>query len=188
MRFLAILAAVFLAGCAGVSPHGTTHRLEFDDGICSATAVGRHVLLSAAHCFKNAHPLKVDGVPVAVTQIVSDGADHVLVTVSRSFAHVAEYGRTPRGGEHVRYWGNPAGLHDMYREGYVSGVVIVHGKAVVMLSVNGFGGDSGAGVFDASGRLVGVISIIYQSARGGYIKFMGIYPLQFTAAQWSGVR
>lgn len=187
MRLLAILAAVLLAGCA-VAPHKTTHRLEFDDGICSATAVGRHVLLSAAHCFKSAHTLKVDGVPVAVTQIVSDGADHVLVTVSLSFAHVAERGRAPISGEHVRYWGNPAGLHDMYREGYVSGVVIVEGKAVVMLTVNGFGGDSGAGVFDASGRLVGVISIIYQSTRGRYLKFMGMYPLQFTAQQWSGVR
>jgi hypothetical protein len=92
MRLLAILAAVFLAGCA-VAPHKTTHRLEFDDGICSATAVGRHVLLSAAHCFEGAHTLKVDGVPVAVMQIVSDGSGHVLVTVSRSFTHVAQRGR-----------------------------------------------------------------------------------------------
>lgn len=187
MRLLAILAAVFLAGCA-VAPHKTTHRLEFDDGICSATAVGRHVLLSATHCFKGAHALKVDGVPVAVTQIVSDGADHVLVTVSRSFAHVAVRGHPPHVGDHVRYWGNPAGLHDMYREGYVSGVVIVKGRAATMVSIAGFYGDSGAGVFDASGRLVGVVSILYQSTRGGYLKFMGMYPLQFTAKQWSGVR
>ena len=92
MRFLAILAAVLLAGCA-VAPHKTTHRLELDHGICSATAVGRHVLLSAAHCFADTQTLKIDGVPVAVTQIVSDGSDHVLVTVSRSFAHVAQRGR-----------------------------------------------------------------------------------------------
>lgn len=91
MRLFAILAAVLLAGCA-VAPHKTTHRLDLDDGVCSATAVGRNTLLSATHCFKGAHALKVDGVPVAVTQIVSDGSDHVLVTVSRSFAHVAQRG------------------------------------------------------------------------------------------------
>ena len=75
----------------------------------------------------------------------------------------------------------------MYREGYVSGVIILQGKAVTLVTINGAPGDSGAGVFDAHGRLSGVVSIIYQSTRGGYIKFMGLFPITFTAKQWSGV-
>lgn len=187
MRILAILAAVMLAGCGAV-PHKTTHRLQFDDGICSATAVGSHTLLSAAHCFKDAHSLSIDGVPVEVTKIISDGADHVLVTVSATFEHVAKRGHQPYVGDRIHYWGNPAGLGDLYREGYVSGDWVMGGKAVALLDINGFYGDSGAGIFDADGQLIGVVSVIWQNGNNGYIKFMGMYSLRFTPEQWAAVQ
>ena len=187
MRNLAILAAALLAGCA-IAPHKTTHRLAFDDGICSGTAVGRHTLLSASHCFAGEHSLSVDGNPVEVIKIITDGADHALVTVSVTFEDVAVRGQLAHVGDHVYYWGNPAGIADMYREGYVSGVWVIGGKSITLLSANGFFGDSGAGVFDTHGQLIGVVSVMYQTASGGYLKFMGLYPLKFTAAQWASIR
>jgi V8-like Glu-specific endopeptidase len=187
MRTLAILAAVMLAGCGAV-PRKTTHRLTFGDGVCSATAVGRNTILSAAHCFEGAHSLSIDGVPVEVAKIVSDGSDHVLVTVSATFQDVAKRGHSTHVSDRVHYWGNPTGLHDLYREGYVAGVAIIGGKAVTLIDSNIFYGDSGAGVFDASSRLIGVVSVLYQDTNRGYIKFMGMYPLRFTAKQWAEVQ
>lgn len=187
MQYLAFLAAVMLAGCA-VSPHKATHRLQFDDGICSGTAVGSHTLLSAQHCFTGRHALFIDGVPAAVLYIVPDGADHVLVIVSATFADFAQVGAAPVQAQHVHYWGNPAGLFDIYREGYVSGYAVADGRNFLLIDTNAFYGDSGAGVFNAGGQVIGVISMIYQNTTGGYLKFMCMYPLRFTAKQWAEVR
>jgi V8-like Glu-specific endopeptidase len=187
MRALAILAALLLAGCV-TAPHKTTHRLDFDDGVCSGTAVGKHVILSAEHCFTGSHTLAIDGKPVEVLQIVTDGNDHALATVSATFDDIATRGYAGQIGQHVHYWGNPAGLGGMYREGYISGTWVVAGKATNLIDVNGFYGDSGAGVFDADGHLIGVISVLYQNAESGYIKFMGIYPFKFTREQWEGAQ
>jgi hypothetical protein len=187
MRLLAILAMFLLAGCA-VSPHKTTHRLTFDDGICSATAVGTHTILGAEHCFKGAHKLDVDGVPVAVLKVMADGADHVLVIVTATFADVAQIGPVPDQGDAVHYWGNPSGLFDVYRAGYVAGSAVADGHVFQLVACDGFYGDSGAGVFDTHGQLVGVISLMYQNTDRGYIKFMGMYPLQFTAEQWAKIQ
>ena len=58
----------------------------------------------------------------------------------------------------------------------------------MLLDVNGYYGDSGAGVFNTSGELIGVVSLLYQDNQNGYIKFMGMFPLKFTDAQWARIR
>lgn len=53
-----------------------------------------------------------------------------------------------------------------------------------LYDLNGFFGDSGSGVFDADGYLVGVISMEYSQAfQDAYMKVMGSLPLKFTAQQ-----
>jgi S1-C subfamily serine protease len=76
----------------------------------------------------------------------------------------------------------------MYRAGYVSGGVVSANRRFVLLTINGAGGDSGAGVFSTSGELVGVISLIYQSSGNGYLKFMGMFPMRFTSKQWAEIK
>jgi hypothetical protein len=185
MRLIAILAAVFLAGCVSSCPRAS-HRLEFDDGVCSATAVGRHTLLSATHCFAGAHSLAVDGVPVQVLALIQDGNDHTLAIVSTTFTAIAELGHAPSVADPVHYWGEPGAMHDLYRKGYMSGDVVLDGHMIELFDVNGFFGDSGAALLDDQGRIVGVVSVLYQNTP--FLKFMGAYPLTFTAKQWASIQ
>lgn len=83
--------------------------------------------------------------------------------------------------------GNPGELADQYRAGHVSGYAGKNtaGCPWTLYDLNGFFGDSGSGVFDADGRLVGVISIEFsQTYQDAYMKLMGSLPLAFTAVQW----
>lgn len=72
------------------------------------------------------------------------------------------------------------------REGYIAGLTHYHQyKHIVLIGTSGWHGDSGAGVFNASGRLVGVISIIHGNP---IWNMMGVIPLRFTAKQLAAIR
>lgn len=190
MTARALLVGVLLLGACGTADMGVsaTHRLSFTAGVCSATAVGRHTLLTAAHCFEAFKHPAVDGIPVQIFALIKDGNDHTLAIVSASFFTVARLGRSLRVGEHIHYWGQPAGLFALYREGYISGTEVEDNKTLILVVSDGFFGDSGAGVFNPSGQLVGVMSVLYQNTQGAYLKFSGMYPLAFTAQQWERIR
>jgi len=80
--------------------------------------------------------------------------------------------------------GNPGELVDMYRSGYVSGHKQFPEGNVTLYDLNGYFGDSGAGIFNQDGKLVGVVSILYQQVGRGYMKAMGSFDLAFTEKQW----
>ena len=66
----------------------------------------------------------------------------------------AKRGERPRQGDRVRWWGNPVGEPNVYREGYVAradGDVLVIAAQICK-------GDSGAGLFNDRGEVVGIIS------------------------------
>lgn len=159
-RLLAILAVLLMAGCT-LPVHmvrNTTHRLTIKHEVCSATAVGRHTILTASHCMTGG-PVMIDGNAVAIDEIMQDGHDHTLIVTTTDFGrHAYLRQRVPRAGTKIFYYGQAMGLHNMLREGIVAGAETRHGKTVVMLDVNGWGGDSGAGVFNAGGWLVGMIT------------------------------
>lgn len=192
MRILAILAVVLLAGCANageiVRAHRSTVLLTMEDGICSGTAVGRHTVLTAEHCLTGTHTLAIDGKPVKVVKIILDHRDHALVTVSRTFKRWARIGKPPVQGDTVFIIGNPGQLRDMYRKGYVSGVQTIGRNAWMLIDLNAYFGDSGSGIFDDSGRVVGVISVLQQQQDRGYMKLMGALSMAFTDAQWASIR
>jgi V8-like Glu-specific endopeptidase len=196
--FLAALMTVALVKACTAEPSGTvTARLDFDYGTCSGTIVAKDVILSAAHCFDNEDELAkllgvtpppvptsvlVDGYKVYIEDIVDDGADHALVKVIFNFKDHATLGPPPAVGCKVHYWGNAAKQTNTYREGYVASYR--HGD--MLMDVNGFFGDSGSGIFDGSGKLVGVISFISpHRSQGLTFSLMGAYPLEFTPLQYS---
>lgn len=74
--------------------------------------------------------------------------------------------------------GNPLGLRDILIVGRVAGFLK---DGTMLIDSTGFKGDSGAGVFDRNGNIVGVIS-----AMGGDEMFylMVAYPITFTAHDW----
>ncbi len=186
------VAGAFLVSAALAAPPTTTLRIDLDDGTCSGTVVAPTVILSAGHCFEDedssdffgAPPpttMRVDGYPVKILAIVTDGDDHALVKVDFTFKQYSRLAKVPAAGAHVHYWGNPAGVRNVYREGYVTGFE----HARMMMDINGFFGDSGAGIFDADGNLVGVISLIQAIPHHGLVfEMMGALPLEFTPLQY----
>lgn len=185
MRLLVLLAAMLLAGC--VSPRVAV-RLTSDDGQCSATVVSHKAILTAAHCFAGAKTLAIDGKPVQVLKILQDGNDHVLVVVAHRFAHFAQVGQAPQTGDKLHMVGNPGPLQDLYREGVVYGPAAIEGKTVTLYSLPIWFGDSGAGLFDRHGYLVGVVSFIYRLDRGPSWQASASFPLAFTPDQWRQVQ
>jgi hypothetical protein len=190
---LAALLALVLTGCGCstlpdtvVAVKPAAFRVEFADGICSAAAVGPTTILIATHCLKGAPISTVGGREVTVLARTDDGKDHSLLRLNIAFDRWARIGRTPVQGEDLWYYGNPMGLHDMLRKGYVAGTE--DGKW--LMDVEGAPGDSGAG------RVIGVVSEIlqpyceYRETPKGLppiactnFRMMAMYPLAFTRKQ-----
>jgi S1-C subfamily serine protease len=197
--FLCGLAALALAKACTAEPTSsmTAARLTIDGATCSGTVVAPSTILSAAHCFQDDDPialllghvapvpteLLVDGYKVYIEAITFDGADHALVKVIFVFKDHAQLAhQRPDVGAKVHYHGNPAKVNNVYREGYVTS----YDRGDMVMDVNGFFGDSGAGVFDESGKVVGVVSYMGVHQHQGVIfKLMGAYPLEFTPLQYS---
>ncbi len=189
---------MLFARCAHAASPPVTARLTVDEATCSGTIVAPNAILSAKHCFKDEDPTEifpgftilpkplpatmlVDGYRVYIIAIVFDDADHALVKTDVTFKDFAKITKQPDVGAHVHYWGNPAGINNVYREGYVTSYV----RGSMVMDVNGFFGDSGAGIFDETGRVVGVMSYIgVQQHSGMTFRLMGSYPLDFTPLQY----
>lgn len=157
--------------------------------------MGAHVLLGAAHCFDIALPaaMKVNGELVEILSIVSDGSDHVLVTVSGTFKHWSHIGHgTLRQGDPVFIWGNPSFLNDQLRVGRIAGKghlpdeycnadpMFCH--EFQFFDIASTHGDSGAAIFNRYGQIVGVVSIGTAPISDPF-NLMGAIPLAFTKAQ-----
>lgn len=194
--------AVLVNLCHADNPYATTQVLSFAHGYCSGTSVGPQTLLTATHCLVTGGELKaVDGAPAKVTFTTSDGHDHTLMRVDGSFPMWANLDVDgPMQGDHVRYWGNPNGHPNLYREGYIAGYCIapkecldktkvkgvdLTGPLYVLLTP-GWNGDSGAGIFDDKGNVVAVVS-----ARDTFAPTMPVVlavPFHFTPAQLAEIR
>jgi trypsin-like peptidase len=195
--FLCALMALALMRTCTAGPAPVTARLTIDGATCSGTVVAYNVILSAQHCFEDRDEIdeilgippkpapstmKVDGYTVEIVGLVFDDNDHALVKVGFTFKDFAKLGVRPAVGAHVHYWGNPAGVNNVYREGYVTSYH--HGEMVI--DVNGFFGDSGAGIFDEDGKVVGVMSSIeFHRHQGLTFRLMGASELEFTPLQYS---
>ena len=128
--------------------------------VCSATAIATKMILSASHCFTHSTTtIRVNDTFVTIKRLIRDDNDHVILVLDGiEFEHVATLNKPLTQGENIHYWGNPDGLDMQYRKGYVSGRM----NDYTTYDVTGYHGDSGAGIFNDRGELIGVISVIYQ--------------------------
>lgn len=176
--------------------HWATHRIEiakqpglFDDkvrhGHCSATAIGPHALLTAAHCESDFPDIRVDGMVAHVDKYIYDTADHEILLMSGItfpvFVHLAD--RPLEQGDEVLIWGNPAKHRDYLRRGYV---VAINNEpdygTEAVLDLNGFFGDSGSAVFDEWGNVMSVTSMMEVDERDGndaQLKMMFAFDMSF---------
>ena len=161
MRYLLpLLLLLSGCGCMSVPSHdelrATALRLEFQDGVCSGTAIGPDSLLTAVHCM--AQPLvRVNGYPVTVVGSHKESRDRIVVKVAGiRFKSWAKRGPVPTQGDKLRFWGNPSGEAGVYREAIVSRV---RTDQIVLQTVV-CAGDSGSGLIDVQGRVVGIVSAV----------------------------
>lgn len=160
IRFLLALSLVAITACCAtvpdpIDPKATVVRLQFaDNGVCSGTATGPNEVTTASHCL-GARLLTVNGERATLLTSRKVGKDVTLIYVDRRNQRWSQWRDTPPvQGERIRYYGNPLGMADMYREGYIAGT---H-KGEWLADVEIAPGDSGAAVFDSQGRIIGVVS------------------------------
>lgn len=188
MKTWALLILLLVGGCSCASLPDYSEakayvvRIDFPSGsVCSGTAISKAAILGAAHCFKTeAGEARFNDRPVKWKVVANDGADHVLVTIDKTFTTWARLSaRKPAQGDVVFVHGNPNGLKDLLRVGRVAG----WNGDVMALDLLGWFGDSGAAVWNEDGRIVGVVSAMYPGDQP-YWRLTGCYAIKFTAADW----
>jgi V8-like Glu-specific endopeptidase len=169
-------------------------QMTVSDGArCSATAIGPHALLTATHCELPSDDLYIRGEenPVAIVARIRDGQDHsILLLKGVTFADYVEVDqKSLQVTDDVFTIGNPGDWTDIYQKGYVAGLKVDRSMAAAMgegepdkilIDIQAFPGESGAGIFNTSGVLVAVLSGDQMQTREGVSMDLGFaYFLNF---------
>jgi hypothetical protein len=175
--------------------YGAAHNIAqftiMDSGHCSSTAIAHQSLLTATHCELGTDVLFLDEdkTPVRILNILRDGDDHSIFIVSTTFANYIPLERNAilAPGDGYFIWGNPESLRNNLRVGHFTGVDAAT-KALPVKLLFDFRvhpGDSGSGIFDAQGKLIGVLSGILND---GSLHEPFAFPLAFTTEQLQQVK
>jgi len=129
---------------------------------CSSVRIDVNTILTAGHCFDKGAPYVGQvfyyGTQLATVEaFVLDDKDHVAIKINRTFPNWARFSKRPtEKGDVVSILGNPAGMPDVFRVGYIAG----HNSGWTMMDINIAGGDSGSGVFNSQGKLIGTVEVV----------------------------
>lgn len=181
-----IVTHVFLASVLAQA-NASAHHIQKGFESCSATAIGPHALLTAAHCLKDPRDFVIDGFPSKIKMGYLDDHDHAILIVDATFGTYAKLGPIPNVGDPIFIFGNPSPFTDLLREGIVSGYSHsdeYHTTGTVY-DLNGFFGDSGSGIFNREGEIVGVMGFyltIHEEDNAQWHATASV-PLHFTERQ-----
>ena len=214
-RFLALILALALSSvpvaALPVRPSTSiqfraTHEIMFsvadpdsDDGrksaVCTASALGPHALLTAAHCDMGETSVQLDTVKVINYHIlgrIKDGQDHEIFLVDGpefkvtmgSLYTPGDYNIGEVGDEVFMFGDGGAMFPAQYRTGLLMGHVAPDKDSlpidgdIFVYDMNIIGGDSGSAVYSTlTGKLVAIVTYGIDD------HFMGAYPIRFTQDQ-----
>lgn len=204
MRALVLAFALVLAACASQPPvppptpleaRGLSVKLDFEFGYCTGTSIETPlevtVILTAGHCVedRNITEMEVDGEEATITQTILDGRDHAILVTDLPPRAGARLAPPPRVTERVYFWGNSR-FEDLFRRGTVAKVepephsLMPDVPNWVIIDAQAAPGDSGSGIFDQNGKVVGVLSVgVTWSA----VLMTGCFPYNFERAAIEGV-
>ena len=169
--------------------------VEVGHGLCTASAIGPHALITATHCDVGETSLVVDKGFITYTIIsrIADGQDHTIFlvngpafkdTMGKFYTDVTP---SDKMGDRVYFFGDGGGMFPpQYRVGYRMGSMTMTTDDVPagmpvgevwIFDMNVVGGDSGSAMYDEHGKLLTLVTY----GMGGH--FCGAYPLHFSAAQ-----
>lgn len=203
-NFLFAMTFALLAACSFTNPpakqislhsamltaHSSIVRLEFDHphsmGICSGTIVGTDLILTTKHCFTDEpgppYVVRVNSQTTKILSLVSFGnEDEVLAVTGMHFppsdVAVIKPSANFDDPSPIYFWGNANGLYNIFRHGFIGGRLSPTAN-IYLLDANGWKGDSGAGVFNSEGQLIGTINVIFSNDSGQF-HMMGMIPIYF---------
>jgi hypothetical protein len=147
------------------------HRVIFvGEGLCTATAVGPHALLTATHCDEDDKVKKIK-LDLAVQEFnilakTTDGRDHVIYIIDgpafKNFILLQPGEHTARPAEHVHIYGGGGGAYPLpYKEGIQTHAVqdtseVDHAEGLNFYTIPAIPGDSGSAIFGSDGRIIAV--------------------------------
>lgn len=156
---------------------------------CGGTAIGRRTVVTATHCMApDVGIVRMDGKPVKLEVVHSDGRDNSLVYVDRDLPRVAKVGAPPQAGDSVFIWGSPHGMGTLVRRGHYAGILVhpITRVSYRTFDIEVINGDSGSGVFNSEGRLIGLVSKILTPTPQW--RMMITPGFAFTKEQWKDIR
>lgn len=180
---LAGLLALVLVGTAPVIPadHGNVredvtrvvHQMtdEATKSSCSVVMIAPQEALTARHCMKMEAPVvTIDGVQYPVTFAYGNPAlDLALLIIPNAPCPCAKPSVNPiKEGDNVSLVGFPYGIGKVVTYGEFQGRVMIAGVEYAMITAPARPGNSGGGVFNAKGELLGIVSMGDLS---GYLTF-----------------
>lgn len=194
MKFLTKLllsATLFLAGCTprpATQPkpfnppaeQKATHMVTFyrgnrPVGLCTATAIGPHALLTASHCNKDEKLTKIHLDVVLndfhIQKTLTDDRDHDIYLVDAQFTNYIDYKVRPaKLGEHVHLYGHGEGDYPSHRQDgkmirFDDPSDIDQRQGIVAFDMTVIPGDSGSAVLADDGSIVALTTYLWTDEK-----------------------
>lgn len=158
-----LIAGLALGGCAKPEQDVKAATAVIETplaGGCSATYIGQKTLLTASHCIMvDSGPIAVNGKVGSIISARHDGNDMAVVVVDIPSKAWVKVGKRAGQGDRLFFYGHASGFDALLRRGYVVG--FHEHRTLVDMTIGK--GDSGAGVFNERGEVIGVVSSIFSA-------------------------